>query len=130
MLLQSVQPSFGLESYIAAVDIHKYRRCLATFRFSAHNLMIETGRYKNISRENRFCWYCECIVEDELHFLLVCPLYKDIRSKYIKESNANIPPKKFLSIMSSKNETKLRNLAMYLFHSFKTRNEYIKMIDS
>ena len=43
--------------------------------------MLETGRYCNpfIPRENRFCFHCKNIVEDEKHFLLECPLYKHVR---------------------------------------------------
>ena len=42
----------------------------------------ETGRHSNISRENRLCTKCNLrMVENEYHFLLVCPLYIEIRRK-------------------------------------------------
>ena len=50
---------------------------LTKLRISAHQLYVETGRYCNpvIPRENKFCFHCKNIVEDEKHFLLDCPLY-------------------------------------------------------
>ena len=63
---------------------------MASFRGSSHNLMIETGRY-HISREFRSCPYCECIVEEDCHFLFVCPLYNNIRIQYIDTNFLNPP---------------------------------------
>ena len=53
-------------------------------RISAHKLEIERGRYSRpmISREERFCKYCTNEIEDEKHFILKCPLYINIRTKY------------------------------------------------
>ena len=44
---------------------------------------VETGRYCNpiIPRENRFCFHCKTIFEDEIHFLLDSPLYKQCQKK-------------------------------------------------
>ena len=65
---------------------------LTKLRISAHQLYVETGRYCNpsIPRENRFCFHCKNIVEDEKHFLLDCPLYKHVRKKYSKLLDTNI----------------------------------------
>ena len=50
-------------------------------RTSSHSLHIEMGRNSGTSRERRLC-HCGVGVEDELHFLLLCPTYEDIRIKY------------------------------------------------
>jgi len=53
---------------------------LTKFRLSVHSLEIETGRHSNISRENRLCTKCNLrMIENEYHFILVCPLYIEIR---------------------------------------------------
>ena len=41
------------------------------------------GRHNNISREFRVCIYCETLLEDEYHLMLVCPLYDAIRNTYL-----------------------------------------------
>ena len=63
----------------------KARNILAKFRCSAHNLMVEQGRFINVGRCNRICQFCNMnCIEDEYHFLLVCPVYRDLRHKYLK----------------------------------------------
>jgi hypothetical protein len=42
--------------------------------------MVENGRHFNIDREHRDCMYCESMLEDEYHFLIVCSLYANLRS--------------------------------------------------
>ena len=37
--------------------------------------MIETGRYKKIAKEHRFCPFCVNTIESEIHFLIQCPTY-------------------------------------------------------
>ena len=64
----------------------KARHILATFRCSAHNLMIEQGRFINVERSYRICQFCNMnCIEDEYHFLLVCPVYRDLRQKYLRK---------------------------------------------
>ena len=46
--------------------------------------MIEKGRHLRIKPENRFCPFCNDCVEDEMHFLLTCPKYNDIRTCLMK----------------------------------------------
>ena len=49
--------------------------------------MIETGRHKNIPKELRFCPFCPCAVETEIHFLLLCPVYNSLRSEMMLPIN-------------------------------------------
>ena len=44
--------------------------------------MIEKGRHHGMLNEDRVCKQCDIgCVEDEFHFLLVCPKYKDLREQ-------------------------------------------------
>lgn len=60
--------SFGLEKYVTSVDILKLRKALVQFRSSSHNLIVKTGRYIGIAREDRICFFRESGLEDEFHF--------------------------------------------------------------
>jgi len=63
----------------------KYRKYLSRFRSSSHKLRIETGRYLKplLIREDRICKYCTLgSLENEEHFLLVCPYYKFERHEF------------------------------------------------
>ena len=67
----------------------KLRFALASLRLSSHKLRIETDRYSGnrIDRVQRKCLIpLNCILndlEDEYHFVLICPMYNDLRTTYI-----------------------------------------------
>jgi len=66
------------------------RRFLTKFRLSDHNLEIELGRRKKprIEEKNRLCTKCnKNEVENEVHFILDCDLYKEERKSLFKECN-------------------------------------------
>ena len=80
-------------------------------RISSHNLHIETGRHKRPKKtpvENRYCTYCTGKnIEDEMHFVCDCELYKNIRTKFfekISDIMCNFsdltPEQKFVMILS------------------------------
>ena len=53
---------------------------------SSHKLEVEQGRYYNVARNERLCKMCsKSEIEDEFHFLLVCPYYDNFRKMYIKK---------------------------------------------
>ena len=60
-----------------------------------HHLRIETGRYSHnrVDRALPLCTLCDrSDIEDEYHFVLICPVYSQIRQKYIRPFYA--PPQK------------------------------------
>ena len=53
--------------------------------------MIETGRYNQTSRNDRFCPICNSgIIEDEFHFLFHCPKYSIPREKFYNQIQRNL----------------------------------------
>ena len=67
------------------------------------------------------------VIESEMHFLLICPRYIDIRkrffSPYFSPYFCHWPTiNKFENLLSTKNSKKLNNLAKYLFSAFKERD--------
>jgi len=59
---------------------------LTKIRGGSNRLRIETGRWSAIPKEERFCEICASgEVEDETHFMLFCPAYRDLREKMWKE---------------------------------------------
>jgi superfamily II helicase len=56
------------------VKKYEYRKSICKLRISAHRLFIETGRYTNISKNERICKNCtNQEIEHETHFLTRCP---------------------------------------------------------
>ena len=64
----------------------EYRQFLSKLRISAHELEIERGRYVGLPREQRLCKNCG-VLEDELHFLDVCPAYDGLRERLFSGLN-------------------------------------------
>ena len=92
--------------------------------------MIEKGRHINIDRDYRFCQYClnrnVYTVETEQHFLIICPLYDDLRQKYFIDSWLNSIPceRTFIYIMADNKHSSIFALARFLKAAFEARNLY------
>ena len=75
------------------LDVLREKKCIsimAKFRCSNHTLAIETGRHSIVSipRDERICKYCKCVqnitvIENEFHFVMVCPAYNDMRQQIL-----------------------------------------------
>ena len=75
--------NFNLEPYLVFISDRKYKIALSRFRLSSHKLEIERGRHRDINRDERKCKMCTLnVIENENHFLLVCPKYYDLRRKF------------------------------------------------
>ena len=68
------------ESYLRIPISRGHRSAFAKLRCGVAPLRVETGRYENIPFKDRLCFNCLDTVEDEIHVLLECPLYCDIRA--------------------------------------------------
>ena len=77
------------DPFLNVVKNFDVKRTYYKFRTSNYSLFIETGRYCNpvIPRERRLCKFCSANeTEDELHFLLKCNLYNDLRQLFSKKT--------------------------------------------
>ena len=118
--------TFNLESYLDIIYERKYKIALTRFRLSSHRLEIERGRYFNIPRTERKCKFCsQNTTENEYHVLLVCPLYKDLRKKFLKAYYCSWPTiNKFDNLMMTTNKTEIIKLAKYVYFAMNLRSEF------
>ena len=70
---------FGLEKYLINVKNSASRASMTRFRISAHELMIEKGRYLGLNVNDRQCPVCKSDIEDEIHFFANCTHYQSRR---------------------------------------------------
>ena len=112
---------FKPEKYLNIITKTKYKVALSRFRTSPHKLRIETGRYNNTPHEQRLCNSCNMNkIEDELHFLLVCPKYRHLRCKYFKRYFCHWPTLyKFENLMSSASNIVIVNIAKFIYFALK-----------
>ena len=88
----------------------------------SHNLAIEQGRYYNVNRNKRNCKFCIDDMEDEMHFILLCPMYTNLRCNLIKPYYWGKPSVfKLLQLFNITNEKQLCNLGKYICRALKLR---------
>ena len=84
---------------------------------SSHTLRIHTGRYgiDRVNRNERYCNFCNTHdLEDEYHFLLICPSYNDKRKQYIKRYYYVKPRvNKFLELLNISNKNILKKPSLF-----------------
>ena len=118
------------ESYLNGVSIRKFRRILAQFRVSAHNLEIERGRYSGVARIDRICKICQSSIEDEFHFVLICDIYRDLRVKYLPREYTQSPSLfKFNKLFSDSNEQIQNRLSLFLYYATERRINYLDSLN-
>ena len=104
---------------------------LARFRCSNHKLAIEEGRHNAINLENRLCKFCDsiqvCVIEDEFHFLLICPLFNELRDNYLRNLITDCTFNNFLELMCSNDISLLLNISLFVKHGMKKRHEWRNM---
>jgi len=94
--------------------------------------MIEKGRHLNIDRELRYCEYCVThdlyTIEREIHVLLFCPLYADIRQTYFTATwlSSVICDQLFVTILTDTNHKNSFTLAKFLYAAFEKRQSFMK----
>jgi hypothetical protein len=112
------------ELYLSEVCVSKFRTALCRFRVSSHKLQIELGRHDYILKDNRLCKHCQSVnilaIEDEMHMLLTCPLYSNLRKRYGFEFKYT-SIERFVYVLASENKCVLSRLAACDFYAFELR---------
>ena len=111
------------EKYLLEITISKFRNAMIRCRLGLNDLKVNQ-RYKDVP-VTRCCPFCDKI-ENEFHFFVECPTYKDLRRKYISEyyDNQTINVScTVMSLMKTENPEKIKKVAMYIYYAFKLREE-------
>jgi hypothetical protein len=115
-----------IQYYLCKPLTQSVKKIIAQFRMSSHQLAIETGRYHGIDRNQRICVACKLYIEDEFHFILKCPLYNDLRNKFIKPYYYRRPSVfKLVQLLSTKSVKELCHLGNYLKKALLIRNTFL-----
>lgn len=77
---------YKTEEYCKIILPLRHRAAFAKFRCGVAPLRLETGRYENLSLENRICPFCDNCIETEAHVILECMLYQDLRQILFKKA--------------------------------------------
>ena len=105
-----------LEKYFSILPV-KYCKLFCKFRTMNHKLPIETGRWHNISRQNRICTLCNYEIGDEFHYLINCKNTeitngrKTLIPKYFCQNPNTV---KFDALFNLKNRKLLFNICKFI----------------
>ena len=80
---------FEREHYVDVIWINIYRNALAQFRMGVSQINTHTYRYSKLPEEINYP-FCENTPESEIHSLLHCPLYRNLRTRHLVNYNRNI----------------------------------------
>lgn len=113
---------FEQKQYLQFSIPKELRNNLTKIRISAHSLAIETGRYSKpkTPQNERLCKFCINKVEDEYHFLFICPQYNQLRTKY-KIPNS-ITEESLQELLDPQSFKKLRTLCLFIKEAFEYRD--------
>ena len=79
--------------------------------------MIDERRYRGIERNERVCPLCTMnVMEDEYHFLLVCPMYSELRKTYLPRFYCRWPSQnKFIKLLNDEQVSVLLKIAKFVY---------------
>ena len=85
------QTDISRSKYLDLIKNERHRQAVAKLRTSNHKLSIETDRdhLPKIPENLRICQLCSSNkVENEIHFLFECNLYKNLRQHFLQDVEA------------------------------------------
>ena len=117
---------FELQKYLEFPLAKELRSLLTKLRISAHSLPIETGRYNNTLKKQRFCKHCPTSVENESHFISYCCRFDNLRltSDYIFPSS-RVDADLIKDILNPSNINNAKLICRFLKEANAIRNEDI-----
>ena len=134
----SFKTNYKFECYLDYIPDFRVRCSLAKLKLSAHNLQIEIGRFskRKIPKDKRFCLYCKSknflTVENESHFVLTCPLYKEQRRIVLEAIHKRFPTTASLNnlsmykwLMTQEDYNTTKCLGMFCKKSFDIRTNFL-----
>ncbi len=137
-LYSSFKQSFKFEPYLDFLHDYNIRSSLAKLRLSSHNLHIESGRFgkTTVPRSERLCPYCKMaklnLVENEVHFIMSCPLYKVQRKQMLGMIFQKFPntaklneENMFFWLMSQEEKDVIESLGHFCNKSFERRKRFL-----
>ena len=116
----SFKEEHNREGYLSDIKIPKYRRVLTRLRFGV--LDIRANRRYTNPQASRRCPFC-VQDEDEIHILLVCPAYNQLRVKYISKYWITLNNITLGDLLANTNENIMGGVAAFMYHALVQRDK-------
>ena len=110
------------EDYLKYIQIAKFRKTLTRLRLGIVDLRVN-NRFLNPVAITE-CPFC-INQETELHFILNCTAYNNLRDKYITRHWITLANVSLSDLLHNPNEDIIKGVAMFSFYALKLREEQI-----
>ena len=99
---------------------------MTKFRCGVSDIKVHRNRYKKVNIVDMNCPLCNSADEDEVHFVLCCPAFGDLRKQLIPFKYYG-HPNLFRQglLLATQNENIFKKLYVYLNKAFKRRSVVI-----
>jgi hypothetical protein len=119
-LFRTFKTDFTAELYVTDIDVYCFRVALSQLRFGVLPINNNMQRYSD-NPVLKNCPFCSNVVENEEHFLYVCPLYTDLRDRFLSNR-----PHSISDILRWKDAVNVRALAKFVHYSFQRRQALLE----
>ena len=109
---------FVIEPYLENITITKFKYAFARLRLGANALKINTNFTHQLP--DTLCPFCQ-EEENELHFLLHCKIYRDLREKYLTKHMRDNRQYDLAFWLGTQNVYLMRDIAMFVHHGLLLR---------
>ena len=116
--------SLEMHSHFRVIPCVQVRKMLTRFRIGTLPLRCNSLNFQEKrTRRNTYCPFCHDQFETELHFLLVCPRYTQLRGQLIARKYYRQPSLfKFTLLMSNTNADVVKRVCMFVVKAYALRN--------
>ena len=102
------------------MNTYCFRVAVTQIRFNVLPINNNIHRFSD-KRQDKLCPFCKSKIENEVHFLLKCGMYTDLREKFLSE----YIDKPLNNLLRANNADCSRNLSRYIFHSVNRRKKLV-----
>ena len=116
---------WGVENYLFALDKKVFRDVYVNFRTGFSELFMHKYRYTPDSHNDMLCPSCYETDESEMHFLLECPVYNDLREKYI--GNVSFANREIVihHLFDTQDVNDIRRLSSFIYYALRRRRDAV-----
>lgn len=123
-LYRTFKSTLTLSNYLSDLKHIKARNLLIRLRLGVSPLKVHRFRFNlNATSADLSCPFCCGSVEDEVHFVLVCPKYAELREYYIPRKYTRIPSLfKLTMLFSNTSKPLLLRFSTFVMKALSIRN--------
>lgn len=122
-----------MEPYLTNIDNKQHRKLITQLRLSSHNLNIESKRGTIQNPNDRKCHMCNLSeIEDEKHFLVICPAYADVREELYQVAKSQSDhtdtydnQQWLIWLLTNENKAICKAVGKYVYHCSELRKHQI-----